>query len=120
MEGGAYVTAPDYARLLLMHLRDGRCDDERVVSADAIERMHADRIGDAYGGSVGSLGYGMGWWVDRTTGRLVDPGAYGAYPWLDLDDGHGAYLVVEADNRTGTDLAELLFAPVADAIATGR
>ena len=120
IEGGAYVTAPDYARLLLMHLRDGRCGDVPVLSPEAVARMHDDRIGDVYGGSVGGSGYGMGWWIDRTTGRLSDPGAYGAYPWLDIDDGHGAYLVVEADTRTGTDLADLLFAPVAEAVAAGR
>jgi CubicO group peptidase (beta-lactamase class C family) len=120
IEGGAYVTAPDYARLLLMHLREGRCGGVAVLSREAIAEMHADRIGDVYGGSAGRSGYGMGWWIDRTSGRLSDPGAYGAYPWLDIDDGHGAYLVVEADTRTGTDLAELLFEPVADAITLGR
>jgi CubicO group peptidase (beta-lactamase class C family) len=120
IEGGAYITAPDYARLLLMHLRDGRCGDEQVLSSDAIATMHEDRIGEVYGGSAGASGYGMGWWIDRSTGRLSDPGAYGAYPWLDLGDGHGAYLVVEADSRTGTELAEQLFMPVADAVAAGR
>ena len=120
MEGGAYITAPDYAQLLLMHLRGGRCGDVQVLSSDAVARMHTDRIGEVYGGSAGSAGYGMGWWVDQASGRLTDPGAYGAVPWLELDSGHGAYLVVEADGSTGTALADELFGPVAEAIADGR
>lgn len=120
IEGGAFITAPDYARLLLMQLRDGRCGDEPVLSPDAVAAMHADRIGDVYGGSEDGDGYGLGWWVDRATGRRTDPGAYGAFPWLDLDSGHGAYLVVEADGGTGSALADLLFEPVAEAVSTGR
>jgi len=120
MEGGAYITAPDYAQLLLMHLRGGRCGDVQVLSADALAQMHADRIGDVYSGSVGGSGYGMGWWIDRASGRLTDPGAYGAVPWLDLGNGHGAYLVVEADGATGAALAGELFGPVADAVTAGR
>ena len=120
MEGGAYITAPDYAQLLLMHLRDGRCGDIQVLSSDALAQMHADRISNVYGGSAGGSGYGMGWWIDRASGRLTDPGAYGAFPWLDLGNGHGAYLVVEADVSTGAALAGELFGPVADAVTAGR
>ena len=89
-EGGAYVTAPDYAQLMLMQLRGGMCGDERVVSSEAIDRMHADRVAEVYGGDaagVSSLGYGMGWWVDRESGRISDEGAYGTVPWLDLAPG---------------------------------
>jgi len=120
MEGGAYITAPDYAQLLLMHLRGGRCGDVPVLSTDALAQMHSDRIGNVYGGSDGGSGYGMGWWIDRDSGRLTDPGAYGTVPWLDLGNGHGAYLVVEADASTGAALAGELFGPVADAITAGR
>ena len=120
MEGGAYITAPDYAQLLLMHLRDGRCGDVQVLSTDALAQMHADRISNVYGESAGGSGYGMGWWIDRASGRLTDPGAYGAFPWLDLGNGHGAYLVVEADVSAGAALAGELFGPVADAVTDGR
>ncbi len=120
IEGGAYITPPDYARLLLMQLRDGRCGDEQVLSPEAVAAMQTDRIGEVYGGSADGDGYGLGWWVDRATGLRSDPGAYGAFPWLDLEQGHGAYLVVEADGDTGSALAELLFEPVADGVAAGR
>ena len=119
MEGGAYVTPGDYAKLLLMHLRGGMCDDNRVLSEAALERLHADRIDDAYGGSAGAdTGYAMGWWVDRNNGRIRDPGAYGAVPWLDLDDGYGAYLVLEADSFTGAELAGLLYDPIELAVTS--
>jgi CubicO group peptidase (beta-lactamase class C family) len=117
MEGGAYITPPDYAKLLLMHLRGGRCGETQVLSAAAIDRMHADRIGDVYAGSASGQGYGMGWFIDRGTGRISDPGAYGSTPWLDLDGGYGVYLVVEADGATGAALASLLADPI-DAVMT--
>jgi len=107
MEGGAYVTTGDYAELLLMHLRGGRCGDTQVLSPEALERMHADRVGETDGGDgfTPDRGYGMGWWVQRDTGRIDDPGAYGAYPWLDLDDGYGVYLVVESQSVIGAEIA---------------
>ena len=120
MEGGAYVTTGDYAALLLMHLRGGRCGDEQVLSQAALDTMHADRIATAYDGSAGAgTGYGMGWWVDRTSGRISDAGAYGSVPWLDLEDGYGAYLVIESDAGTGNQLAGQLYDVVDDAMAAG-
>jgi CubicO group peptidase (beta-lactamase class C family) len=119
-EGGAYITAPDYARLLLMHLRGGMCGDTQVISRDAIDRMHTDRITDAYGGLGGTKGYGLGWLVDHDTGRIIDAGAYGSVPWLDLEHGYGAYLVVESSIADGDALASLLYDPVAEAIANSR
>ncbi|MEP4649798.1 MAG: serine hydrolase domain-containing protein, partial [Ilumatobacter sp.] len=106
MEGGAFVTTGDYAKLLLMHLRGGTCGDERVLSQGALDTLHADRTGTVYGSDTG---YGMGWWVDRATGRISDAGAYGSVPWLDLEDGYGAFLVVEADAVTGGELAAQLY-----------
>ena len=120
IEGGAYVTAPDYAQLLLMLLRDGQCGDDQVLSPAAVERMLADRIGEVYGGSDGDAvdrGYGMGWFVDRTTGLRTDPGAYGSVAWIDVAAGHAAYLVIEDTGSVGNALARDLVEPVAAAIA---
>jgi CubicO group peptidase (beta-lactamase class C family) len=123
IEGGAYISAPDYATLLLMHLRGGRCGDEQVLSQAAIDTMHADRIGPAYAGqaSAGDLaddspGYGMGWWVDRATGIIRDPGAYGAVPWIDLGAGYGGYLVIEATSDEGVELADEIRPLIASAL----
>jgi CubicO group peptidase (beta-lactamase class C family) len=117
MEGGVYTTADDYAALLLMHLRNGMCGDTRVLSPEALDRMHSDRILEAYEGTTFTGGgYGMGWWVDRNSGRISDAGAYGSVPWLDLEDGYGAYLVVEADSITGNRLAGELYDVVEAAV----
>lgn len=110
LEGGLYTTVDDYAAVVLMHLRDGRCGDEQVLSPAVLDRLHSDRTGEVYGSDVG---YAMGWFVDRATGRLTDPGAYGSVAWLDLDDDHGGFLVIEADGGTGGRLAAQLYDPVA-------
>ncbi|MGI9601006.1 MAG: serine hydrolase domain-containing protein [Acidimicrobiales bacterium] len=121
IEGGAYVTTGDYGKLLLMQLRDGMCGDHQVLSAEAVDRMHDDRIGEVYDGNAGdpSMGYGMGWWVDRESGYISDGGAFGTVPWLDLEDGYGAYLVIEADSDTGGQLASQLFEVIDDAVNAG-
>ena len=118
MEGGAYVTTGDYARLLLMHLRDGMCGDTQVLSTDALDRLHTDRVAEVYEGDAASAnpGYGMGWWVDRGSGLITDGGAYGSVPWLDLDDGFGAYLVIEENSALGQQLAAALYDPVEAAV----
>lgn len=121
MEGGMYTTTGDYARLLLMHLRGGACDGGPVLSQEALDTMHADRIGEVYGGSsLPGQGYGMGWWVDRASGRITDPGAYGSVPWLDLADGYGGFLVIEADAATGNELASQLYDVVEQAMLSAR
>ena len=48
MEGGVYIAPGDYAELLLMHLRGGRCDGGQVLSQAALDRLHTDRVGPAY------------------------------------------------------------------------
>jgi len=121
MEGGAYITPGDYAKLLLMHLRGGKCGDTQVLSQDALDTMHGDRILEAYSGNAGGVdtGYGMGWWVHRDTGLITDNGAYGTVPWLDPAGGFGAYLVLESNSALGGRLVALLFDPVAAAVAAG-
>jgi CubicO group peptidase (beta-lactamase class C family) len=108
IEGGAYIAAGDYGKILLMHLRGGMCDDKRVLSEAAVARMQADRIKMAYNGSTTSdtlQGYGMGWWVDRANpGVVVDPGAYGAIAWLDNTREYAAYIAIEATSALGSEL----------------
>ncbi|MGY1751843.1 serine hydrolase domain-containing protein [Blastococcus sp. SYSU D01042] len=122
MEGGLHIEPGDYAELLLMHLRGGRCGDAQVLEPESVELMHADRIGEAYSGAaMPGSGYGLGWWVPRDgSGRINDPGAYGAVPWLDLDGGFGAYLVLEADAGLGVSLAGQLYEPVEAAVTAAR
>jgi CubicO group peptidase (beta-lactamase class C family) len=116
VEGGLYIDVADYGQLLLMHLRDGACANGRVLSASATQRMRQDRIMQVYGGSASVpsggttgadafSGYGLGWWIDRAhPGVFADPGLYGAFPWLDLNRGYGAFLAIEATGPTGAAL----------------
>jgi len=107
MEGGAYISPKDYASLLLMHLRGGRCGDEQVLSTAAVDRMHADRLKPAFNGTAsGGQGYGLGWWVSpEDPQRIQDGGSFGSVPWLDLGRGYGAYVVIEDTARAGEQLA---------------
>lgn len=104
--GGAHITVRDYGELLLMHLRGGRCGDTQVLSSAALETMQADRIAEVYGGNASSpgTGYGMGWWIDRDTGQLRDPGFWGAVSWLDSDNRYAAYVIVEERQAVGEAL----------------
>ena len=121
LEGGAYSNSRDYARLLLMNLQDGRCGDTQILTPESLAAVHADRIAEAYNGNAyfPNLGYGMGWWVDRESGRIRDPGAYGSTPWLDLADGYGVHLLTESNNETAGELASLLYDVIDDAVAAG-
>jgi CubicO group peptidase (beta-lactamase class C family) len=110
IEGGAYITSGDYGKLLLMHLRGGKCGDQRVLSEAAVARMQEDRIAQAYDGSTGVAGmqgYGLGWWIDRDhPGVVMDPGLYGGRAWLDNDRGYAAFIVLEADETLGNALRD--------------
>lgn len=118
IEAGGYTTPRDYARLLLMLLRDGRCGDTQVLSPAAIEMMTTDRIGPAYGGEAEGRGYGLGWVIDGDV--ALDPGLFGAVPWLDLDDGYGAYFVVEDLAPPGSPGRPDVIAAVDAAMANSR
>ena len=122
VEAGAYATPRVFAELLLMYLRGGTCGDGRqVLSQQAIDRMVADRIGTVYGGSAGpGLGYGMGWWINRQDGFAYSLGAYGAVPTLDLDQGYGYYLVLEANDSTWQAIAGPLHAAIETAVLGAR
>lgn len=102
IEGGAISDIADYGKLLMMHLEEGRCGDDQVLSAEATAFMRIDRgtpLGSRdfdIGGRPQGLGYGMGWWVQpQDEGEptlFYDPGAYGAVSWIDTDRGYGGFL----------------------------
>lgn len=124
IEGGLYTNVTDYAKILLMHLRGGKCDSTQVLSEAAVSKMQEDRI-LSYGGSTALqmseivsgadattreqalrfAGYGMGWWVDRVEpGVVIDPGAYGSDAWLDVPRGYGAFIAIEGNVTLGAEL----------------
>jgi len=110
IEGGAYLTAQDYGKLLGMHLRGGTCGSKRVLSKEAVARMQKDRVGgdDGYGpgtGNAGLPGYGLGWWVNDAQGYVASPGAYGAYPLIDQKRRYALFLVIESTTAVGSAIA---------------
>ena len=128
IQGGAYATADDLAALVLMHLRDGRCGDQQVLSAESIDLMTEDRIDRVYSGSNvdffgKSWGYGMGWVTDRATGATVNGGIWGGGTSLDRDAGFGFVLALEATFLDGRALVveSTVFADsVRDAVLAAR
>lgn len=114
MEGGLYTTVPDYGRILQMHLDGGLCGDTQVLSADALATMYTDRLAPMGLEASPGTGYGYGWWTDRATGILYDPGAYGASAVIDPDAGWAYYLAVETTGDNGFVLSE----QIRDDIAT--
>jgi len=122
IEGGAYANAADYAKILLMHLREGMCDGERVLDADAVARMQVDRIGEVYDGvSLDPTlpGYGLDWFRDRTRHVVGDAGAYGAMPWLDVNRGYGAMFILEDEAIVGVQM-RLDIQPLLDELMDAR
>jgi CubicO group peptidase (beta-lactamase class C family) len=97
IEGGAISNMRDYAKILLLHLRGGRCGDNQVLSADAVQFMQQDRAGHL------GVNYGMGWWIipgeGENTTIYYDPGAFGAVSWIDIERGIGGYVAIDDYSR---------------------
>lgn len=97
IEGGAITNLQDYAKILLMHLRGGRCGNTQVMSEESVAFMQVNR--------AGALGvdYGMSWWIapgdEQNNTILYDPGAFGAISWLDMERGIGGYVAIDEYTR---------------------
>ena len=107
--GGAYATADDVAALLLMHLRDGMCGDQQVLSTGSLDLMIEDRIARVYDGAnidpFGTVwGYGMGWTTNRETGQKANAGIWGSGMVIDRDEGFGIVVIAEATWMDGRAL----------------
>jgi CubicO group peptidase (beta-lactamase class C family) len=93
VEGGAISNMQDYGKILLMHLRGGRCGDNQVLSQEAIDFMQVNRAGEL------GTDYGMGLWItpgDAQNNEIVwDPGLFGAVSWLDMERGIGGYVGID-------------------------
>jgi hypothetical protein len=122
VESGAYATPAVFAELVLMYLREGECGNgQQVLSEHAIDRMLKDRVAASYGGAAApGVGYGMGWWIERDSGRAYSTGAYGAVPTLRVDEGYGYYIVLEANDSTWQALAAPLGAAIEAAVLAAR
>lgn len=108
IEGGMIANLDDYAKLLSLHLNDGACGDNQVLSPESVASMREQRTSAGAGdsGYIQIWGYGMGWWVNppEEGGSIylyLDPGFYGSLSWIDVERGYGA--VVFFEDYTSTD-----------------
>jgi len=97
IEAGAITNLHDYAKILLLQLRGGRCGDTQVMSEESVAFMQQNRAGDL------GVNYGMGWWIvpgdAQNTEIVYDPGAFGAVSWLDMERGIGGYVAIDDYTR---------------------
>jgi len=99
---GAITSMRDMAKLLLLHLREGACGDNRVLSPDAVKAMRVNRIeGLPKVGANDVLysdrSYGMGWWGrdDLPSSVYFDSGSYGSVAWIDTDRMVGGFIAID-------------------------
>ncbi len=110
--GGAYSTVNDYSKVLLMHLEDGLCGNERVLSPEMVRAMQEDLVPDGVAfpeWRPEAVNYGMGWWkYEDDPGLLVDSGSFGARAILHPDEGWGAIMIIETTSDNGRELRKRL------------
>jgi CubicO group peptidase (beta-lactamase class C family) len=113
IEGGAISHIGDMGKLLLMHLNDGLCGDNRVLSEVSAQLMREDRRGPAGTLEVDGLGAGLGWQItipdDASDPTLFHvPGAFGSVAWIDTERGYGGYITMDADTVAGVTLWSMI------------
>ncbi len=106
--GGGQTNLASYGKLLKMHLARGVHEGRRILSADLVagmQRSNGSRFVNPIPQTI-AYGYGMGWWFDVVAAdgqaRVIsDPGAWGAYPWMDRERNYGAFLFVRKQLSDG-------------------
>lgn len=118
--GGAYSDTNDYTRIMQMFLAGGVAQGKRILSPASIAMMKTDQIAGipklrSPGGAT-LTGYSFGWWhsdsaylaaqpLPQTIGpELSDQGAFGCTPWIDLEMGYSAILLILDRTSTGTEI----------------
>lgn len=115
IEGGMFSTVPDFSKILLMLLRQGKCSNGQVLSERSVRKMLSDRIWDSFKGSISDgfasadleafgTGYGLGWWVKRSTQERIVPGAYGSTAWISPQGNFAVLLALKSNGIRGREL----------------
>lgn len=100
--GGAVSSLDDYARFVRMLIGKGVFGGVRVLREESVAAMFRDSVREIVEVHLAGFGnrklrYGLGTWIERLDGdalRVMDPGAFGFTPWIDLDLGVGGVLAV--------------------------
>ena len=104
--GGGIANLQDMARLLLLHVRNGMCDDTRVLSAEAVAFMQVDRKEglDSTIPAWSPRAYGMGWWGrDVLPDVFYSTGSFGSIAWIDTKRSIGGFVAVDAYGVAGAN-----------------
>jgi CubicO group peptidase (beta-lactamase class C family) len=113
-EGGLFSTASDRARFHQMMLNKGTLDDQRILSAAAVEAMTTSQTGTIKAGFAPGVGHGFGFEVVRETlgtyrynaiGSFVKGGAYRTYGFVDPTKDLTGILLMQRTNGGG-DVAD--------------
>jgi CubicO group peptidase (beta-lactamase class C family) len=123
--GGGRTSLDSYGQLLKMHLSGGRHNGRRFLDPELVALMQAPN-GSRFRNPIPqteAYGYGMSWWFDQVDASgqpmiVSDPGAWGAYPWLDLRRGYGAFLFVRKRLDDGVKLQRELRPLIEAALAS--
>lgn len=104
MEGGMMASLDDYAKLISLHLNDGACGENQVLSSEGVAFMRLERTVAMPGGT----GYGMGWWIrgaEEEEGSSIylytDAGFYGSISWIDIERNYGGVVFFEEYSGAG-------------------
>jgi CubicO group peptidase (beta-lactamase class C family) len=101
MEGGMMSNLDDYAKLLSLHLNEGVCGSNRVLSAESVTAMRTATTLNEDGSGY----YGMGWWFEPvnesgSTTVFTDGGAWGSLSWIDTERNYAGVVFFEEYTQT--------------------
>lgn len=122
--GGVFSTAPDYLKLLQLHLDDGRKSGMRLLDPATVAELRDRQTRDStifYTAYPQAVGYAIGHWVeaeaaDGHSERLSSPGAFGFWPWIDTRRKIAGVLAVQGSYATQTADTRALIAAVQAAL----
>jgi CubicO group peptidase (beta-lactamase class C family) len=99
--GGAIASMTDMAKLLLLHVREGMCGENRIISQEAVRAMQMNRIEGLINPIFPDRSYGMGWWGREELPKSVhyDSGAYGSVAWIDTARMVGGFVAIDDYSR---------------------
>jgi CubicO group peptidase (beta-lactamase class C family) len=85
--GGLVSTTTDYLRFCQMLLNKGTLDGVRLLKPETVQLMTTDQLGDVKIAPIGvvlgvaNAGFGLGFRITKTPGRIGSLGSEGTYGW---------------------------------------
>jgi CubicO group peptidase (beta-lactamase class C family) len=123
IEAGMAANLDDYAKLLSLHLNDGACGDNQVLSPEGVAFMREQRTPTGeVAGAYPWWGNAMGWWFKPAEdgGEIylyLTGGLFGSISWIDVEREYGGLVIFEnypaADQGvTGVDSVRSQLIPI--------